>query len=80
MKASAIIRKLAGKRTMIWNDRLRDGRRSFKVWGWGDLAVRAAVTELRLAGFRADYKTHAFKRGPHGSSYIVRRIWVEERV
>lgn len=36
--------------TVIFNDKLKDGRRSLKVWGWEDSDYLLATKLLRKAG------------------------------
>lgn len=55
LKASAILRAVDvlrkdGKST-IFNDMMKDGGRSFKVWGWGNADYGAAVMTLEAAGY-----------------------------
>ena len=45
-----VIRKIAGPRAMIFNDRLRDGTRSVKIWGYAG-GLRAVALALIDAGF-----------------------------
>ena len=52
-QSSKIMRKLAGKDAVIFNDKLVDGTRSYKVWGWKDSDYQSARTLLMAAGFEA---------------------------
>ena len=53
-----VIRTVAGPRAWIFNDRLKDGRRSVKIWGIG-FRYGPVAEALMLAGFavriRKDY-------------------------
>lgn len=43
---------MTGKGTSIFNDRLADGRRSLKVWGWTEMEygrAQAMLTEARCS-------------------------------
>ena len=46
-KTTQVARKIMnkGKGTYLFNDRLVDGRRSLKVWGWTDSDYRKAKRE-----------------------------------
>lgn len=41
---------LYGKKGTVFNDRMKDGRRSVKVWGWGEKEFQAAADKLRALG------------------------------
>jgi len=51
LESSKIIRKLAGPMLTIFNDRLVDGTRSYKVWGWDLPDYNRALQALKSAGF-----------------------------
>ena len=44
--------KDTGRGTVIFNDKLADGTRSLKVWGWDDLDYMCAVMRLEALGFK----------------------------
>lgn len=49
-ETTRIARKLAGRRTTIFNDKLADGRRSLKVWGWDRFNYEICKECLEKAG------------------------------
>lgn len=53
LESSKIIRKLAGPMSTIFNDRLVDGTRSYKVWGWDLPDYNRALQALKASGFTA---------------------------
>ena len=53
LESSKIIRKLAGPMSTIFNDRLVDGTRSYKVWGWDLPDYNVALQALKSSGFSA---------------------------
>jgi len=58
----------------IFNDRLVDGSRSVKVWGWTHKDYVAALEVLRAAGFRGRVVRNM---NPYGWSRATHRIWVD---
>lgn len=54
---------------LTFNDRLQDGRRSLKVWGWGNSEYILAVEMLRQLGCVVQYRTSC--RGNM-------RLWIQE--
>jgi hypothetical protein len=53
-KSTQIIRKLAGDKATIFNDKLADGRRSYKVWGWDYLDYEKAWAYLVQGGIKSE--------------------------
>ena len=53
--ASAII--ATGRGTMMFNDKLADGRRSLKVWGWSDSDYHKAKQLLEQEGCAVEMVT-----------------------
>jgi hypothetical protein len=51
LESTKIIRKLAGPMPIIFNDRLVDGTRSYKIWGWNLSDYNRALQALKSAGF-----------------------------
>lgn len=49
-KVASAIRTLTGKGSVIFNDKLVDGRRSLKVWGWIYAEYAEAADILRKQG------------------------------
>ena len=72
-KAATLVRalmKVYGAGTYMFNDRLKDGRRSIKVWGWSNIHWRGAVEVLREHGFEVE---------PRGYLGKFHRIWVSNK-
>lgn len=74
LESSKIIRKLAGPLATIFNDRLVDGTRSYKVWGWDVPDYAKALHALKSSGFSA--KLVLFK----GYSERRRRQYIQPRI
>ena len=74
LESSKIIRKLAGPLATIFNDRLVDGTRSYKVWGWDIPDYNVALQALKSSGFSA--KLVVFK----GHSQRGRRQYSQPRI
>lgn len=53
-KTTRIARKLAGPRATIFNDKMVDGRRSLKVWGWKRNDYEECERQLRAAGLAVE--------------------------
>ena len=51
-KTRTVIKPLLTKGQFVFNDRLRDGRRSLKVWGWDKDTYARAKDMLEAAGCR----------------------------
>ena len=51
-KPRTVIKPLITKGQFVFNDRLRDGRRSLKVWGWDKDTYARAKDMLEAAGCR----------------------------
>ena len=49
-KTRTVINELLTKGQFVFNDRLRDGRRSLKVWGWDNDTYARAKDMLEAAG------------------------------
>jgi hypothetical protein len=65
-----IVRKLAGNR-IVFNDRLKNGGRSIKVWGWDPVDYRRAMDQIAQAGISCGLvQTPALKYG--GSNWRIR--------
>ena len=63
---------------MIFNDRLTDGTRSLKVWGWLKQDYQDAKKLLETLGCRAQI-VEAEKFSPRGGrNYTMRRLHVQE--
>lgn len=53
-QTTRIARELAGPRATIFNDRMVDGRRSLKVWGWKLHDYRECQRLLEAAGHKVE--------------------------
>lgn len=73
-----IVRKLAGKEATIFNDKLVDGTRSVKVWGWGHGDYVKAQKELERAGLKARLMRFDKYSARAGADYTQTRLHVEE--
>lgn len=60
-----------GSGAYLFNDRLKDGRRSIKVWGWTQDEWRVAINILRAHGFTVAIRYRGYLH--LGDVY---RIWV----
>ena len=49
-KTTQTARLLAGADAMVFNDKLKDGTRSLKVWGWTEADYAKAKIVLEIAG------------------------------
>ena len=74
LESTKIIRKLAGPMPIIFNDRLVDGTRSYKIWGWDLPDYNRALQALKSAGFTA--KLVFFE----GYSVRKRRGYIQPRI
>lgn len=77
-KTTQVARKIMnkGKGTYLFNDRLVDGRRSLKVWGWSDAEYRKAKRELEAQGCKVDMVQ--FVAHKWNMSKLQTRLHVEE--
>lgn len=70
-KASSIVRATdavrKNGRSVIFNDKLQDGARSFKVWGWNEADYSACVAALCAEG----YMVHAIKTPVKGYGWMA---------
>jgi hypothetical protein len=67
-KTMTIVRILAGKDKTIFNDKLKDGARSIKVWGWDLADYDSAKSILKAAGLTAKvvlFNTFQCRTGQH---------------
>lgn len=79
LTAQQVIRHLAGKDCTIYNDKLKNGTRSFKVWGWSERDYFNAVAWLEHYGHsHACVKTHLVHRSWRYDDVprTQARIWV----
>ena len=74
-----VVRRLAGKDAIIFNDRMEDGARSVKVYGWGEKDYKRAAKKLRKLGHDAIIsKRFVPKRGWDKGYRIQCRLQVVE--
>jgi hypothetical protein len=82
-RTQAVARALtlaSGRGTLIFNDRLADGRRSLKVWGWTLQDYKLAKQMLEIMDCKVDMveKDKFSTRG--GRFYTMRRLHVTEKI
>lgn len=82
-KTGKVARKVinkTGKGTFVFNDKLQDGRRSLKVWGWSEAQYLKAKRKLEKKGCIVDlvkFKSTAY--GMYGRSGRIQiRLHVKE--
>lgn len=73
-KTMQIVRKLAGKDATVFNDKMVNGDRSIKVWGWKNTDYTNAKTALEAAGLRAVLTTY------NGYSYRIAANYTQTRL
>ena len=56
--SSKIVRQLAGSTARIFNDKLVNGVRSYKVWGWAQSDYERCVSMLQANGIAATLIIH----------------------
>jgi hypothetical protein len=80
-KTGAIARAviaMTGRGHMVFNDRLKDGRRSLKVWGWTNKDYETARELLTRAGCQVwvgDFEAYSARTG---GRYTQRRLHIQE--
>lgn len=62
----------------VFNDRLADGRRSVKVWGWNQDDYQKAASMLREAGCKVEVKQIQSRSPRTRARYLVTRLIVAE--
>ena len=75
-KAMKIVRGLAGKNVTIFNDRLKSGKYSIKVWGWGKQDYAVAKAALEAAGLQVEMVTFTKFSYRMAEEYIQTRLHV----
>ena len=75
--ASKLMRKLAGNGATIFNDKLVDGRRSYKVWGWKEADYEAAAHEMSCIGVSACVVVSHRYSPRAGKWYMQPRLYVD---
>lgn len=61
---------IEGNSALIFNDKLKDGRRSFKIWGWTNKEYRICVDKLREYGYNVAVRYKNLNPGQ------LHRLWV----
>lgn len=75
--ARAVI-SMNNRGSLMFNDRLRDGRRSLKVWGWNDRDYETARELLTRAGCQVQVVEFEAYSARSGGRYTQRRLHVQE--
>lgn len=73
-----LIRGLAGRDAVIYNDKLADGRRSIKVCRWGETDYNNAKRMLEFLGMIVTKKIHRGYSSRGGCHYTQIRLHVAE--
>ena len=55
--------RAADNRAFVFNDRLQNGSRSVKVWGWKKQDYMKAAADIRKMGYNAEVKDVGAKMG-----------------
>ena len=66
-KTIGVVRQLTGPMPIVFNDRLKNGVRSVKVWGWRVADYERAVMALEAAGLKS--KIVFFESYSHRGGY-----------
>lgn len=70
--------KSTGRGHIIFNDRLADGRRSLKVWGWQYSDYKVAKAMLEVFGCKVEMVEKEKYSARGGCDYTMRRLYVTE--
>ena len=65
---------------VIYNDKMADGRRSLKVWGWGEDEYYRAKSLLEVMGCNVKLVVNERFDARWGGNLVVRRLHVTENV
>lgn len=77
-KTMRIVRALAGKDATVFNDKLVDGTRSIKVWGWRPADYLKAKEALEQVGLKVRLvRLHKYSARA-AAEYRTTRLHVEE--
>jgi hypothetical protein len=71
---------VTGKGHVIFNDKMADGRRSLKVWGWGEDEYYRAKAQLEVMGCTVKLVVKERFDARWGGNLVVRRLHVTENV
>lgn len=78
-RVAKFVCKESGRGTMIFNDKLVDGTRSLKVWGWDDGDYMQALMLIEKFGFKAELvKTPFYYDARVGRTRRSTRLHVNE--
>jgi len=72
-KVASAIRTITGKGSVIFNDKLVDGRRSLKVWGWMYAEYAEAADILRQHGHEVTMVQVPAGRGKRWRLHVVEK-------
>jgi hypothetical protein len=64
--------------SVVFNDKLKDGRRSVKVWGWSSEDYEYCAETLRHAGLTVKVKSFNQMRSYNSTGYTQYRLIVTE--
>ena len=71
---------VTGRGHVIYNDKMADGRRSLKVWGWGEDEYYRAKSLLEVMGCNVKLVVKERFDARWGGNIVVRRLHVTENV
>lgn len=78
-RVANLVCKETGRGHMIFNDKLADGTRSLKVWGWDDLDYMTALMMIEKFGFKAELvKTRFYYDTRSGRTRRSTRLHINE--
>jgi hypothetical protein len=77
-KVAQVLSKATGRGHMIFNDRLANGTRSLKVWGWTGQDYIAAQELLRGMGCKVELVEQDKYSTRGGCTYTMRRLHIVE--
>jgi hypothetical protein len=77
-KVAQVLSKATGRGHMIFNDKLANGTRSLKVWGWTINDYTAAQELLRGMGCRVELVEQEKYDARGGRFFTMRRLHVVE--
>ncbi len=78
MKVATAVCELTGRGWMKFNDKLKDGRRSLKVFGWDYNDYKSAEMVLKVMGCEVEFVAFRGYNTRGGSNYTQYRLHVKE--
>ena len=75
-KVARLVMEQSGKGTYMFNDKLANGARSLKVWGWSDAEYRKAQKLLEAQGCTVNEVV--FEAHSRGMTRIQKRLHIVE--